>query len=251
MSLNSKFNNRAPRIARPFTVRICEDISAPQARWDIVMAKDLSASGILFNYDRYLDPGIRVRFRIALPVCEPVECEGEVVRNVMGMSRGYGSSTPAVCAVAAEFRDLSERDQEIMTDVLSQYNAEEPEADEQEVAENDTGEEQAKRIERSFPTWIRKAGQSSWEAVPMQSISSTELVIRYTETLELEQGMGLRILLPFSKEHAMLWGTIVRVGRKDGPESPSNIFYISIRFTVIDPALQQQLDKYAERIAGE
>ena len=251
MSEQPQFIDRALRVARPFTVRICRDLSAEHARWDIVTAKDLSASGVLFNYDTYLEPGTRVEFRIALPVCEPVECEGEVVRNMTGQARGYGNATPAVCAIAAEFRDLSEQDQQIMTDFLSQYEEEKPEAEEQQAAENDTDQEQVKRIERSFPTWIRKAGQSNWEPVRMQSVSSTELVIRHTEALELEQGMGLRILLPFSKEHAMLWGTIAQVGRKDDPESPSNIFYISIRFTVIDPALQQQLDEYAERIAGE
>jgi hypothetical protein len=249
MSQQPDFRDRATRVARPFVVRINADPSAAKPRWDIVTAKDISASGILFNYGQYLEPGSRVQFRISLPICGSVDCEGEVIRNVMGTSRGLANSGPAVCAVAAAFRNISESDRQALEDFLEKDGVSAA-GQVQATEKTETAPPKiprAKRLDRSFPTWIRKKGQTIWEPVAMKNISSSGILVCYPEPLEIGAGMGLRILLPFSKQPAMLWGTVARADRKGGAGSTLNIFDIGIRFTVIDQVLQQQLSEFAEQ----
>ena len=51
---------RDPRVERAFLVQVNQDLSANPPRWDIVTAQNISASGILLNFNRYVEPGTRM-----------------------------------------------------------------------------------------------------------------------------------------------------------------------------------------------
>ncbi|MBC8205986.1 MAG: PilZ domain-containing protein [Kiritimatiellales bacterium] len=245
MSEDFTTNERAPRVPRSFAVRISEDISTENVHWDMVTAKNLSASGILFNYDRYIEPGTRIRFKISLPVCDAVECEGEVVRNVMGPPRGvFAGSDPEVCAIAAVFKDISEHDQLVMGEFLSA-------CDEVEVnkfpADDKPSKPREKRIDRSFFTWIQRIGQTDWVSASMKNLSVSGALIGYSEPLDIEEQVALRIRLPFLESPVVCRGQVVRVDKVTAPGALMQSFYIGIKFSSFDEAAQQQFGKYVEK----
>jgi len=50
-------------------------------KYDIVTLRNLSAGGLLFNYDKVVEVGTYLEFTIHFPEVEhPVHCKGEVVR---------------------------------------------------------------------------------------------------------------------------------------------------------------------------
>jgi hypothetical protein len=236
-------------VERPFTVRISEHLSSGEVRWDIVTAKNLSASGILFNYDRYLEPGSRLRFRIALPVCEPVECEGEVIRNIMGKSPGYGRSEQVVCAVAASFKNISANDRQMMEEFLTRCDAA---ASEQKPAMPDRpNQARERRIDRSFPFWMQQEGQPNWEPVPMRNISASGLMINYPEPIEIGTELSFRLMLPFLQSPILCAGRVVRVLDKTHPNATVKFFNIGVEFSELDDTVRQQLREFAEKNGRE
>ena len=204
MSEDHKITERASRVPRALTVRINEDVSAEKLCWDIVMAQNISASGILFNYDHYLEPGTRLRFKITLPACGNVECEGEVVRNVMGTSCSFGGSTQVVCGIAAVFRNIDEQDQQAMLEFFEQR----PDAGRMPQNADSSLEgmgdqpKRERRIARPFLTQVRKSGQTDWIAVPVQNISASGILFNYPGLLEVGEGIALRIKFPFLASEA-------------------------------------------------
>lgn len=244
---------RAPRVCRPFTVRINEDLSAEHPRWEIVVAKDISASGILFNYNRYLPPGSRVDFRIALPACKPIECEGEVVRNVRGRFLDVGCSEPPVCFVAAIFQGLSEDDRTVMMEFLVQYDGE---ASGHKLVEEDpetTGSRtpREKRMERAFPFWIQRSEPAGWEPVPMRNISASGVLITCQEPLEIGAEISFRMVLPFLGAPVLCRGRVVRMDDKTCPGATLKFFDIGLEFSGLDEAVKQGLREHANNIGCE
>ena len=245
MSEDFPVNERAPRVFRSFAVRISEDVLAEEVHWDMVTAKNLSASGILFNYDRYIEPGTRIRFKISLPVCDAVECEGEVVRNVMGPPRGvFASSDPEVCAIAAVFQDISEHDQQVMGEFLKACD--EVEAN-RFPADDEPQKPRKKRIDRAFISWIQRIGQTDWVSVSMKNLSVSGALIGHSEPLDIEEEVALRIRLPFLESPVVCRGHVVRVDKITAPGALMKNFYIGIKFSSFDEAAQQQFDEYAEK----
>ena len=253
MSADQKIIEREPRIFRSFTVRISEDLSVEKPRWDIVMTKDISASGILFNYDHYLEPGFRVHFKIALPYCGSVECEGEVVRNVMGTSLGFGSSSPAVCGIATVFRNIAEQDQQLMREFIAKcYVADVAEEDKDTpVKELKNQPLRERRIDRSFHTQIRKPQQTEWQTVSVQNISASGALFYFNEPLDVGGGLALRINLPFLTDPVVCWGKITRVEDKTRSGASVQVYDMAVGFSVFDENSKKQLREYAKEFGRE
>ncbi|MFH1093563.1 MAG: PilZ domain-containing protein [Candidatus Omnitrophota bacterium] len=76
---------QSKRIKRSFTARIKtlqnEDAKEKAVKWDIVTMKDLSASGISFNYTSKIPAKTALELNISLPfVKDGICCAGEVCR---------------------------------------------------------------------------------------------------------------------------------------------------------------------------
>lgn len=253
MSQQSDFKNRATRVARSFVVRINANPSAAKPRWDIVTAKDISASGILFNYGQYLEPGSRVQFRISLPICGSVDCEGEVVRNVLGTSRGLVNSGPTVCAVAAVFRNISEKDQKAMHEFFGQIDAETGgDAGTRPLAKDRNDHvPRAKRIDHQFMTRIQKPAGDKWEIVPVHNISSSGIFFNYPEALTADSELSLRITLPFVESPVECRGTVVRVEKRSRPGATVPVYGIGAVFSGLDETARRQVDEYAGKFGRD
>ena len=88
--------------------------------WDIVTVRDLSAGGVLFNYDKKLEEGLAVDFKINFPWSEEqIVCGAKVVR--VGPSAGYG-----VFAIAAVFTEISEEDKRGIEEIAAKLHLGEP-----------------------------------------------------------------------------------------------------------------------------
>ena len=77
---------------------------APQ--WTIVTSKNISAGGVLFTYDRRLQAGTPLAFRIHFPE-RTIDCSGVVFRT------GPAPIQPLV-SVAAKLEGLNGRDREFI-----------------------------------------------------------------------------------------------------------------------------------------
>jgi hypothetical protein len=78
---------RAPRLVRRFILRAAPFGEEPP-RWSFVTIHNLSATGVLFTYDKPVYEGMRLRFKIDFPD-RMIECVGRVVR-IEGV-RGAGA----------------------------------------------------------------------------------------------------------------------------------------------------------------
>lgn len=243
---------REPRVARPLTVRVTENPSADKPRWDIVMARDISASGILFNYDHYLEPGTRIYLKVSMPSGEHVECESEVVRNVRGSARGVESTEVAVCAVAATFRNICEDGRQLILNYFRKcYTSaaiEEPASPREFNGETIL---RAKRIDRQYITRIQRQGSETWELVPVKNISATGILINYCEALEVGMTLSFQITLPFLSAPTVCRGEIVRVVNNTNPGALIKVFGIGVKFSDLDETIQQRLNDYAGQIGRE
>lgn len=253
MDEDQKITEREPRIHRTFTVRINEDMSAEKPRWDIVMTQNISASGILFNYDHYLEPGSLIRFKIALPFCGSVDCVGEVVRNVMGTSRGFGNSSPAVCGIAAVFRDIAEQDRQAMREFFGNCHNEAAQTDEVDSSSKDEVDKKprAKRIDRQFMIRIQRKAGSQWELVPVQNISSSGIFFTYSEATDADSELSLQITLPFLESVVVCHGTVVRMEDKTRAGALTSVYGIGVAFSDLDETVRRQFDEYAEQFGRE
>lgn len=253
MSEEQVLSKRDQRVSRKFSVRVSESISDENPRWDIVTTQNISASGILFSYNHYVEMGARLRLKIALPICGAVECVGEVVRNVMGKPCGFGRSEPVVCAVAVVFCDISEENQRMLREFVQMcYVADGLEEDEN-VPKKDVKDytPRERRIDRSFHTRARKPQQAEWVVVVVQNISASGVLFTYGELLEVGSGLALRISLPFLTEPVVCWGQITRVEDKTPRGATVSIYDMAVKFSVIDESVRQKLREYGNEYGRE
>ncbi len=234
-------------------VRINEEVSAQNPSWNIVMAQNISASGILFNFDHYLEPGTQLQFKITLPSGTGLECDGQVVRNVMGASRGYGSSEQAVCAVAAVFRNIAKEDQQTIREVINQNLVSMGPA-EQSIslpAQRLGAKKRAKRIDRSYVTRIQRGHNGEWELVTVCNISESGILFNYGQALEIGRELSFSMILPFSASPVVCRGKVVRV--KDESRSGSSIkpYTIGVAFSGLDATTRTGLRRYGEQIGRD
>ncbi len=102
---------RVPRLYRRFILRAAA-VSDQPLRWSFVTIHDLSASGILFTYDRPVHAGMVMHLKIDFPQ-RVIECVGRVVRVT-------GTRDNAHRNVAARFEGMSAQDQQFMENFVYQ-----------------------------------------------------------------------------------------------------------------------------------
>ena len=107
------------RIIRPFMVRVRlyqQAGSQKNSKWDIVKVRDLSEGGISFNYDKRIAPGIKLEFRIALPLNkEPIRCIGIVCRIDSSPNHSGPFKKISIYGVAVRFIEIEPIQQEAIT----------------------------------------------------------------------------------------------------------------------------------------
>jgi len=79
--------------------------------WDIVTTSNLSAGGMLFNYDKNLPIGTKIELRIIFPMAEgTINCIGKVLRaNVTSKDAQY-----SICKIAAIFEKIRKDNQQLI-----------------------------------------------------------------------------------------------------------------------------------------
>ena len=116
----------ADRIKHPFLTKMRALTSSgsvdPASKWDIVTLRNLSASGLLFNYGQVFPIGILLEFSISLVgQIQPVNCIGEVCRvdqqNVPDTNAA--ANQLVLFSVAVRFKEM-DADSQAMIKKLSQ-----------------------------------------------------------------------------------------------------------------------------------
>lgn len=84
MELLTKEMERARRIRNSYItkVRFCENVLMKRDfnKWDIVTLRDISSTGLLFNYDQRIPINSKIEFKIMMPFSEIIYCYGRVCR---------------------------------------------------------------------------------------------------------------------------------------------------------------------------
>ena len=241
---------RETRVYRAITVRINADLSAEPPRWDIVTAKNISASGVLFNYNLFLEPGSRVGLRISLPPNRVFECEGAIVRNVSGEDPAFGTGASRVHAVAAIYSGLSAEEQEALRAFFAEHLIGNPEflTDEpEEPVDDENYQERHKRIKRSFVVRMRRNDLEKWVLVSTQNVSASGLFFTHPIPFNIGEKVSLSIVLPFLDAPAICYGEVVRATDETAPGATVKQHGVAVRFESLDEEVRDGLLKYAER----
>jgi len=94
------------RINKCFTARFKER-NIPG--WDIVTLRNLSAGGAIFNYNRRLDVGSLLDFKVDFPIGEnPITCSAKVIR----VDEPF---FPPTFGIATEFTSIEGRSRELIS----------------------------------------------------------------------------------------------------------------------------------------
>ena len=96
------------RLEKKFVLRVAAqgEEETVSTQWSLVTSKNISAGGVLFTYNRALEDGALLHFKIHFPK-KMIECSGVVRRtNPTGLA-------PLV-SVAARLNDLSSPDREFI-----------------------------------------------------------------------------------------------------------------------------------------
>ena len=112
------------RIAKPFMARfrVLKDAvpSASSSDWDMVVMKNLGAGGILFNYDKSIDMGSLLDFKINFPATEkPIKCEGKVIRI-------EETPHPSIIRIAAVFTKISKEEKTMINNLAESFYSNQP-----------------------------------------------------------------------------------------------------------------------------
>jgi len=247
--------HREPRVSKAFMVRINEGVSAQNPGWNIVMAQNISASGILFNFDHHLAPGAQIQFKISLPSGAEIECNAQVVRNVTtGASRGLGSPEQAVSAVAAVFQRLAQNDRKILREFIQQNLPSSGSVKGRPAPSlmSQSGKKQrAKRIDRSYVTQILRERSSEWELVTIRNISASGILFNYSRAMEVGHKLSFSMTLPFSASPVVCRGKVVRVKDETRSGAAIQTYAIGAAFSGLDGAMSKGLRQYGEQIGRD
>jgi hypothetical protein len=95
-----------------------KDASYPSG-WDMVTTCDLGAGGIMFNYDRPVEAGTKIKLRVIFPFKEePIDCVGTVLRSEKVESRKYYDYFN-IYRIAAEFEKIRKADKGLIDRVAN------------------------------------------------------------------------------------------------------------------------------------
>jgi c-di-GMP-binding flagellar brake protein YcgR len=100
-----------PYMAR-FRIKQYKDLERSSAEWDVVVLKDLSAGGALFNYNRNLRIGSLLDLKIDVSTTTPtIKCAGKVTRIEQ-------SQPHSILRIATEFTEIDEREKKIINTTI-------------------------------------------------------------------------------------------------------------------------------------
>jgi len=245
--------HREPRVSRAFMVRINADVSAKNPSWNIVMAQNVSASGILFNFDHYLAPRTRIQFKLALPSGMDVECDGQVVRNVTGSSRNLGGSQQAVSAVAAVFRNMNKKDQQAIREFIAECLAASGPVTKQSArspVQRSEKKQRARRIDRAYVTRIQKEHNGAWEQVSVRNISESGILFNYGQVFQTGRELSFSITFPFSATPVTCRGKVVRA-KDESRGAAIKTYTIGVTFSGLPEAARIGLRAAGEQIGRD
>ncbi len=101
---------RARRIQRKFITKIRiyqgKSQSIDSSNWNLVTTRNLSSSGILFNYNQKIPMGTILEFSMTLPFADNVHCLGKVRRIEKEQPAKTGIQKIPVYGIAANFMNL-------------------------------------------------------------------------------------------------------------------------------------------------
>lgn len=102
---------RDTRVKHPFTARIRVHQEGGESeeslKWDVVTMRDLSASGVSFNYTKKIESGTVIEFNIAVPFTEePFQCLGEVCRVDEQPTDRIRTRKIPVYGIAVRFKEI-------------------------------------------------------------------------------------------------------------------------------------------------
>ncbi len=88
------------------------------SRWDIVSTRNLSAGGVLFNYNKDIKVGTGLHFRIISPFSpHMIRCIGKVVRT----EKPEKNVSPRLFLVAAEFDKITSKDKGLIDSFANEF----------------------------------------------------------------------------------------------------------------------------------
>ena len=96
------------RLEKKFVLRVATqgEEETVSTQWTLVTSKNISAGGVLFTYNRPLNDGERLQFKIHFPK-RTIECSGVVRRTIP-------TGLEPLVSVAAGLSDLSRVDREFI-----------------------------------------------------------------------------------------------------------------------------------------
>lgn len=109
---------KARRMQRSFTARVQMRTPSLFPAWDIVTVQNLSADGMLFHYDKPVEPGTVLDFKINFPMTDqPIDGTGRVLR---AESTGQGP----YYHVAAYFTHITQTERELINESAAELHSE-------------------------------------------------------------------------------------------------------------------------------
>jgi hypothetical protein len=92
------------------------------ASWDIVTMKDLSISGMLFNYAKKIPVGEMLELNISLPTSpESIHCIGQVCRVDERQAHKISTAQISIYFIAVVFKDMDAVKQEAIKKICNGY----------------------------------------------------------------------------------------------------------------------------------
>ena len=121
-TMNWEEKRKHKRIQRKFVAHfhVRPHDPAAKTKWDIVTVRNLSAGGVLFNYDKELTEGRIVDFKINFPGCkDPIVCVAKIIRIEAPVDYG-------ILPTAVFFAEISEKDKKAIDRLASKLDLGEP-----------------------------------------------------------------------------------------------------------------------------
>jgi hypothetical protein len=117
--LSQQERRQYKRIKKNFVTRFQLKGERPRKQktenWEMVITQNLSAGGVLFNYDKEIQAGSKIDLLVNFPQAKhPINCTGQVIR----IDRNTNIS---LLKVAASFVDIDEEDKHAISRAAEEF----------------------------------------------------------------------------------------------------------------------------------
>ena len=121
---------RAKRIEKTYItkIRFCKnDLERRDfTKWDIVTLRNISSTGLLFNYDKRIMISSEMAFKIMMPFTESLYCHGRVCRIDHFNSYRRELDRNSVFGIAVKFTIIDNVTQKLINHFIEEYFASSP-----------------------------------------------------------------------------------------------------------------------------